>query len=53
MENLKKLYLDDIRNPVNDNYIIVRSYHEAVQYIKNNNIPNYISFAHDLGINED
>lgn len=54
------LFLDDIRNPYNvygyTNQIIycrpwdvVRDYESFVTYIKNNGIPNTISFDHDLG----
>ncbi len=44
------LYLDDERTPkTNRDWVIVRSYGEAVEYVKKNGIPNYISFDHDLG----
>jgi len=55
----KLLFLDDIRTPhtVCDNFpeykpedfIIVGTYIEFVNYIKKNGIPEYISFDHDLG----
>ncbi len=47
-----KLYLDDIRTPKNDDFIIVRSFQEATEFIQQNGIPNYISFDHDLGCDE-
>ena len=48
--NIKtKLYLDDIRNPKSDEFMIVRSFEEAVKFVENNQIPEYISFDHDLG----
>ena len=47
-----KLYLDDIRTPKDSSFIVVRSYDEAVSYIEENGIPNYISFDHDLGIDD-
>ena len=47
-----KLYIDDIREPKNEGFIIVRSFEEAVNYMKENGIPEYISFDHDLGIKE-
>ena len=45
-----KMYLDDIRDPKNNFDVIVRSYDEAVEYILKNDIPNFISFDHDLGL---
>ncbi|MDZ7817261.1 MAG: cyclic-phosphate processing receiver domain-containing protein [Aliarcobacter sp.] len=47
-----KLYLDDIRTPKNNDFIIVRSFQEAVKFVQQNGIPNYISFDHDLGCDE-
>ena len=47
-----KLYLDDIRTPKDDDFIIVRSFQEAVKFVQQNGIPNYISFDHDLGCDE-
>lgn len=47
-----KMYLDDIRTP-RDNYdVIVRTYNEAIEFVKVNGIPNFISFDHDLGCDE-
>ena len=48
-----KLYLDDIREPKNEYDVIARSYDEAVNYISQNGIPNFISFDHDLGLDWD
>ena len=48
-----KLYLDDLRPLPDDSYILVRSYDEAVEYVKQNGIPSFISFDHDLGIDSD
>lgn len=46
----KALYLDDLRNPTTDkNWVVVRSTAEAIEYVFNNNMPNYASFDHDLG----
>ena len=43
------LYVDDIRTPKNnDNWVIARSYNEAIDLINNNNI-NQLSLDHDLG----
>lgn len=44
-----KLFIDDERYPFQNDFIIVRSYDEAVDYITINGIPVYISFDHDLG----
>lgn len=47
---MKQLYLDDIRIPEDpENWDIVRSYEEFVEYIFANGIPDFISFDHDLG----
>jgi len=46
-----KLFIDDIRNPPTDDYVVVRSYAEAVGYMRINGCPDYISFDHDLGDN--
>ncbi len=46
---MKKLYLDDIRNPKSDGWTVVRNYEEFVQYIDQNGLPDEISFDHDLG----
>lgn len=45
---MKKLYLDDIRIPKTDDWEIVRSYKEFVDWITENGIPNVVSFDHDL-----
>ena len=44
-----KLYLDDIRNPKATDFIVVRSFIEAVNYVNQHGFPNYVSFDHDLG----
>ncbi len=44
-----KMYLDDEREPKNSYDVIVRSFEEAVSFVENNGIPNFISFDHDLG----
>lgn len=49
---ITKLYLDDVRNIPNDTYSLVRSFEEAVNYVKENGIPSFISFDHDLGLDE-
>ena len=54
-----KLFLDDIRTPemVYDkteakDFIVVRNYTDFVKYIKQNGIPDFISFDNDLGLDE-
>lgn len=47
-----RLYLDDIRTPKSSDFIVVRSYDEAIEFVKKNGIPEYISFDHDLGCDE-
>ena len=56
---MKKLFLDDIRIPkmVYDtieakDFIVVRNYADFVKYIKQNGIPDFISFDNDLGLDE-
>jgi len=44
-----KMFLDDERCPVDDSWIVVRSVDEAIEFVEQNGIPNYISFDHDLG----
>ena len=56
-----KLFLDDVRvpyyvfkmtiNPIyenNEDWVIVKHYYEFVSYIKENGIPDFLSFDHDL-----
>lgn len=47
-QNPHKLFLDDVR-PVPDGFVGVRSYREFVLYIQQNELPQFISFDHDLG----
>lgn len=46
-----KLYLDDLR-PIPDEFIGVRSFTEFINYINQNGLPDFISFDHDLGLEE-
>lgn len=46
------MYLDDLRTPIEAFDIVVRSYKEATEYILQNGVPKFISFDHDLGIDE-
>lgn len=44
------MYLDDLRDPppIKD-WLIIRSSIDAIEYVKNNGMPEYCSFDHDLG----
>lgn len=44
-----KLFLDDLRNPPDNSYIIARNSDEAIKLIEKNGFPIFISFDHDLG----
>lgn len=44
-----KLFLDDEREPVDDSWVIVRSYTQAVETVTELGFPAFISFDHDLG----
>lgn len=46
---MTKLFLDDVRNPPDDTWIVVRSFDEFVAFFSNNPTPELISFDHDLG----
>ena len=52
MQIKMKIFIDDLRPLPDDSYILLRSYDEAVNYVKQNGIPSFISFDHDLGIDE-
>lgn len=45
-----KIYLDDVRNPITEGWVIVRTAKECIELIeKNINDIEEISFDHDLG----
>ena len=48
---MKKIYLDDVRTPVDKDWIVVRSYDEFVEKINEIGLENIelISLDHDLG----
>lgn len=46
-----KLFLDDVRNPPDNSWILARSYEDAVRLVNTHGIPNTVSFDHDLGDN--
>jgi len=47
-----KLYLDDIRIPTDESFVIARSLDEARRLVLQNDMPTFISFDHDLGIDD-
>ena len=49
---MMKLYLDDVRDLPDESFDLARSYDEAVNYVKQHGIPPFISFDHDLGVDE-
>jgi len=56
---MKKLFLDDIRTiemvydkSMESEFDIVRTYHDFVNYIEENGLPDFISFDNDLGLDE-
>lgn len=51
MRNKLKLYLDDVRIPNGDDWILVRNYDQFVTQIRLNGLENFevISLDHDLG----
>jgi len=44
-----RMYIDDIRTPKNKFSTICRTSCEAINWMKKNGCPNFISFDHDLG----
>ena len=48
---MKKIYLDDVRTPVDNDWVVVRSYDEFVEKITEIGLENIelISLDHDLG----
>lgn len=43
-----KLFLDDERYPIGNDWTIARNYNDAVWYVTNYGLPYHISFDHDL-----
>ena len=46
---MTKLFIDDIRDPASDGFVIVRSAAYAYEFMINQGCPDFISFDHDLG----
>jgi hypothetical protein len=51
-KEIKKIDLDDIRNPKSEGWEIIRNFDDFVNLINEFGIPDEISFDHDLGENE-
>ena len=56
---MKKLFLDDLRTvdmvydkSSENEFHVVRTYNEFVDYIRMNGLPDFISFDNDLGLDE-
>lgn len=47
-----KLYIDDLRTPVDATFIIARTVADAQELIRTCGVPVFISFDHDLGIDD-
>jgi hypothetical protein len=45
---MKKVFLDDVRDPWDDSWIVVRSAKEFREYIEKEGVPYAVSFDHDL-----
>ena len=43
------LFLDDLRAPPDQTWIVARSYDAAVHYVEHYGMPSCVSFDHDLG----
>jgi len=48
-----KLYLDDLRTPVDATFVIVRTVNDAQKLIHLLGVPTFISFDHDLGMDDE
>lgn len=46
---MQKLFVDDLRVSCGDDWIVKRNSQEAIDYIRNNGLPDVITFDHDLG----
>lgn len=45
---MSKIYMDDKRTPRTEGWIIVRSYDAFIEWVKENGLPDEVSFDHDL-----
>lgn len=46
---IKKVFLDDEREPLDDSWYVIRTPTEFFEYVENFGCPDVISFDHDLG----
>ncbi len=46
-----RMFLDDLREPPDDGgeWVVVRSFDEAVNFVRERGYPTFVSFDHDLG----
>jgi hypothetical protein len=44
-----KLFIDDERHPVTNDWVIARSSKEAIKCVQENGLPDEVAFDHDLG----
>ncbi len=44
-----RLFIDDERDPVSDDWVIARNHDEVRQIISIRGMPSFVSFDHDLG----
>ena len=44
-----KLFLDDVRSPPDESWIVARTYEEAIETVNAKGFPTTLSFDHDLG----
>lgn len=44
-----RLYLDDLRTPIDESFVVVRGFEAACEIVLSRGVPSFISFDHDLG----
>ena len=44
-----KVFIDDVRHPADESWVVVRSSAEAIKWLTEQGCPKMISFDHDLG----
>lgn len=44
-----KMFIDDERFPVTNDFVIVRNTSDAIDCVREHGIPTFVSFDHDLG----
>ena len=47
-----KLFIDDLRFPVTDDWVIARQSGDVINIVQQNGFPQEISFDHDLGYDD-